>query len=321
MLDDLEAFVRVVEAGSYTAAAAQVGVPKSTLSRAITRLEAQTKMRLLRRSTRVVALTEEGRTLYDSAGPHLSGLVDALERVKSRADEPTGTLRITTVADIGETVLAELLPRFLQRFPKLSVEVDQSVRVVNLVEEGYDVALRAARKLDDNLVAKRLGESVIRLFAAPTYLSRHGWPKSEAELLAHERVVPPFMGGPGRARSRRVGATFELFEGARTRCMDFTLLRHLLREGAGIGPLPEFLAARDVEEGRLEHVLPSWSFGGGPRAGGATLWLVYPKTPHLAPKVRAFRDFVLEALRSRRGVSGAAFLPSLAQLSDGGRAR
>jgi DNA-binding transcriptional LysR family regulator len=288
-LDEIAAFVHVVKAGSFTAAARQRGVPKSTLSRAVTRLEEAMRARLLRRSSRSIALTDAGRAFYDRTAPHIAGLADAAETALGGEDQPQGLLRITAPVDAGEAFLADLLVRFAARYPLIQVEVDLSSRRVNLVEEGFDVALRAAGKMNDaTLVAKRIASTEVQLFASPAYLARRGHPATPEDLAGHDCVLfRPFDGrsewvleGPGGPRKVEVSG--------RIAGTDFAFNRALLRTGAGIGMLPAFSAARDLAEGNLARVLPGWSRPAG------TIYVVYPVAKHVPRKVAAFRDFVLE---------------------------
>lgn len=291
-LDEIAVFVHVVKAGSFTAAARQRGVPKSTLSRAVTRLEEAMRAPLLRRSSRTLALTDAGRAFFDRAAPHIAGIADAAESALSREDQPHGVLRITAPVDLGEAILADLLVRFLARYPMIRVEVDLSSRRVNLLEEGIDVALRAAPKLDDAaLVARKLGGTGAQLFASPAYLARRGAPATPEELVDHECVLFRPEDGKnewlleGPSGPTRVVVTGRIGGG------DFAFLRAALRTGAGIGLLPAFSAARDLAEGHLVRVLPGWS-----RAAG-TLYVVYPVSRHVPKKVIAFRDFVLDHVK------------------------
>lgn len=288
-LDEIAVFVHVVKAGSFTAAARQRGVPKSTLSRAVTRLEEVMRARLLRRSSRTLALTDAGRAFYDRAAPHIAGIADAAESSLAREEQPHGLLRVTAPVDVGESFLADLLVRFLARYPLIRVEVDLSSRRVNLLEEGVDVALRAAGKLDDaGLVAKKLGATAAQLFASPAYLARRGAPTTPEELTEHDCVLfRPEDGQNEWLLEGPSGPTTVVVKG-RIGGGDFAFLRAAVRTGAGIGVLPAFTAARDLAEGHLVRVLPGWS-----RAAG-TLYLVYPLSPHLPRKVVVFRDFVIE---------------------------
>lgn len=287
-LDEIEAFVRVVEAGSFTAAARQLTVPKSTLSRALSRLEDATKTRLLRRSTRSIALTEVGRRFFDQVEPHVAGLRDAVATLSDSEQDPRGLLRITMSVDVAEVLMAEILHRFCQRYPNLQVEVDVSGRFVNLLEEGFDVAIRGAHKLkDSSLVARKILPVELGLFAAPAYLAAHTSPRSVGDLAKHDVVL---FHAPG-TRADMLGLR-ESVDMAKVRLVsgDFTFTRAMLVAGAGIGPLPCFHARRHVDEGSLVRVLPDWS-----RTTGG-IYVVYPSAKHTPKKVTLLRDFAQQAL-------------------------
>ncbi|MFT3773430.1 MAG: LysR family transcriptional regulator [Minicystis sp.] len=291
-LDEIAAFVHVVKAGSFTSAARQRGVPKSTLSRAVTRLEEAMHARLLRRSSRKIALTDAGRTFYDRAEPHIAGLNDAAESALAREDQPQGVLRITAPVDAGEAFLSELLVRFTARYPLIRVEVDLSSRFVNLVEEGIDVALRAAPKLNDaTLVARRIGGTEVHLFASPAYLARRGTPNDPDDLADHDFVLFRPLDGKNEIVIEGPEGERRVMVAGRIGAGDFSFIRATLRVGAGIGMLPAFSAARDIAEGNLVRVLPAYS-----RTAG-TLHVVYPVQKHVPQKVAVFRDFVLENAR------------------------
>jgi DNA-binding transcriptional LysR family regulator len=285
MLDEIDRFVRVVEAGSFTAAAKSLGVPKSTLSRALARLEDAARVRLLSRSTRALALTDEGRRFYEQVVPHVEGLRDALSVLADEEEQPHGRLRITLPSDLGESLASDLLSRFVARYPRIQLEVDISARVVNLVDEGYDAAIRASTRLkDSSLVARRLGQSELHFYASPHYVARRGAPTSLDDLGRFELLVHPSATAElyGETASRIAAAT-------RLSTSDFNFLRGAIRSGAGIGVLPAFLAQPDIVEGRLVRVVPDWSQPAG------TVWFVYPSGKHAPKKVLALRDFLVEA--------------------------
>jgi DNA-binding transcriptional LysR family regulator len=289
-LDEIAVFVHVVKAGSFTAAAEQRGVPKSTLSRAVTRLEEAMHAPLLRRTARRIGLTDAGRALFDRAAPHIAGLEDAAESALGDEDQPQGTLRLTAPVDTGEGFLADLLVRFTARYPLLRVDVDLSSRKVNLVEEGLDVALRASGRLDDNsLVARRVASGEAHVFGSPSYLARRGTPNVPEDLASHDCVLFRPVDGANEwklvssAGERTVRVT------GRLGSSDFSFVKSAVRAGAGLASMPAFIAAREVGEGHLVRVLPSWS-----RTSGV-LYIVYPASPHVPKKVTVFRDFVLES--------------------------
>lgn len=288
LLDEIAAFARVAEMGSFTAAAAQLGVPKSTLSRAVTRLEDAVKVRLLQRSPRAIALTDAGRRFFADVAPHLAGLADATRALDDFQGQPQGTLRISAPPDSGEVFLGEMLVELAARYPLLQVEVDASARRVDLLREGFDLALRATLdRSDTSLVARKLFESSVRLYAAPSYLARRGQPRTLADLADHDRVVfrPGIRGWQWPVDDPR--AVHELLWTGRVVTGSFELIRSVLRAGGGIGPLPHPMAVSDLAGGRLVQVVPEWS----QRAGA--LYIVYPSARHVPRNVAVFRDFAL----------------------------
>jgi DNA-binding transcriptional LysR family regulator len=295
-LDLLVVFVDVVEAGSLTAAAARRGVPKSTVSRSLTRLEDSLGARLLERGARRVALTAEGRSLYAQASPHLAGLREITGTIGDRPGELKGALRVTAPADFVESSLGELVLRFSARHPALRVEVDLSARLVDLVGEGFDLALRAQRRITDPaMVARELTSGNIQLFASPGYLARRPAPRSPSELGGHALVL--FRPKEGRATWTLAGPggeTTRVEVEGRLGGNEFAFIRAALRAGAGVGQLPHFVGAVDVAEGRLVRVLPEWEMPVSP------IWIVYPAAKHVPRRVKAFRDFLLEWFRPER---------------------
>ncbi|MDB4927595.1 MAG: Transcriptional regulator, LysR family protein [Myxococcaceae bacterium] len=295
-LDLLVVFCDVVEAGSLTAAAARRAVPKSTVSRSLTRLEDALGARLLERGARRVGLTAEGRSLYAQSSPHLAGLREAAGSVGDRPGELKGVLRFTAPGDFAEASLGELILRFTARHPQLRVEVDLSARMVDLVGEGFDLALRATPKVTDPaMVARELTNGNLQLFASPGYLTRRPAPRTPAELAGHTTVL--FRPVDGRSEWVLRGPEREVVRVAaegRLAGNEFAFIRSALRAGAGVGPLPSFSGAVDVDEGRLVRVLPDWEMPMSP------IWLVYPATKHIPRRVKAFRDFLLESFRPVR---------------------
>ncbi|WP_437730719.1 LysR substrate-binding domain-containing protein [Sorangium sp. So ce1335] len=291
-LDEIAAFARVAELGSFTAAAAQLGVPKSTVSRAVTRLEEGLKVRLLQRSPRAVALTEAGRRFFGDVAPHIAGLRDAAQALDAYQGQPQGLIRLSAPPDSGDPFLGEMLVEFGARYPLLAVEVDLSSRQVDLLREGFDVALRASRELpDSSLVARKLHDSDVQLFASPSYIARRGLPRAMDELADHERVVFLPSARRGQWPLDHADAVRDAMATGRIATDNFQLIRSVLRAGGGIGPLPRLLAAPDLASGRLVHVLPEWS----QRAG--TLYLVYPSARHVPRNVAVFRDFAVAWLK------------------------
>ncbi|MET0391391.1 MAG: LysR substrate-binding domain-containing protein [Polyangiales bacterium] len=294
-LNLLRAAVRVHETGSFTAAARKLGVPRSTVSRAVSALEEVLGAELFKRTTRSVKTTRYGLALFERVDPALRDLEGVLSEVPARADEPAGTLRVTTTPDIAQILLAPVIARFTTRYPDVNVELQLSAELVDLTQQDIDVALRVTRgKLADSaLIARKLGVMHLRQYAAPSYLARRGTPKSPTDLQTHDWVG--FEGIASIPLPRRVNKT-------RARrsisCNDMFVLRELLRAGTGIGMLPTFLADADVASGALVRVLPRWVEHTG------HVYLVYPSRKHTPSRVVLFRDYVLEALRTRPLSSG-----------------
>jgi DNA-binding transcriptional LysR family regulator len=185
-LNQVATFVKVVESGSFTAAAAALGLPKSSVSRGVGRLEDSLGVRLLQRTTRKLHLTEAGRGYFQQARVALGGLHEANAVVADLGQEPHGTVRITTPADSGDGLFANLIAGFVALHPRIRVEVSLTGRRVDLVAEGFDLAVRAGPLDDSSLVARRVAATDLRLYAAPSYLERRGRPRRLADLAAHD---------------------------------------------------------------------------------------------------------------------------------------
>lgn len=288
-LNLLPTFVAVAKAASFSGAARQLRVPKSSVSRAIAALEETMGVRLVHRTTRHVALSTAGTALYERVAPLLDALSDSVVELPEREEEPSGLLRITASVDFGATVLAELIAAFSRRYPAIGIDLRLTGAVLDLVQESIDVALRISNKplADSSLYAKRLGEVSLKLYASPDYLARRGTPRTPDELTAHDWIrfrsidVVPLSGPRGTVRVRPHG---ELS------CDDMSFARSAVCAGLGVALLPTFLAEADLKAGQLVPVLPKLTMRSG------TLWFVCPVARHLPRKVAAFRDFLVEHL-------------------------
>ncbi len=293
-LDALATFVHVVDGASFTAAAKKLGVPTSTVSREIARLEETLGTRLLHRTTRKVALTSAGAKLYERVLPHVAALRDAARDVPEQGSHPAGSLRITVPNDLGTSYFAEVIADFLLLHPQVHFDVRLTARQVDVVAEGIDLALRIGRMQDATLVARRVGTLDAYLFASPGYVARCGRPTAPLDLLDHACLV--FRMPDGRPIAWNLTGPegrSDVAPAAHLFADDFAFLRGAAIAGAGIAMLPGFIAATDVAAGRLERVLPRYE---GP---SAPLYAAYPSGRHLPRKVTAFRDFLVQALRAR----------------------
>jgi DNA-binding transcriptional LysR family regulator len=303
-LDDLAIFVRVVERGGFASAARELGVPTSNISRAIARLEAQSGVRLLHRTTRAVNPTTEGRELFAAVSPAVMSVRSAARALEPATRKPKGRLRVTAPNDLCSGFLADAIVAFAERYPQVLLDFTLSNEHVNLVEEGFDIAVRATANLgDSSLIARKLGEISQGLYASPRYLSKQGVPMSLDDLQRHQCIV---FRGNDLARTwvlratAATAATTDVAIRGRIGGDDFSFVRATVIAGGGIGLLPQLNCAADEASGRLVRVLPGYC------ARGATLYLVYPSTRQVPARVTAFRDAVTEAFAvwSRRPPNG-----------------
>jgi DNA-binding transcriptional LysR family regulator len=291
-LSRLNIFVAVAEAASFSGAGSRMAVPKATVSRAIARLETDLGQQLFYRTTRRVTLTRAGRTLYKRVTPQIEALRQAVDTLAEKQEQPSGILRITAPNDLGTSFLADLAARFSARYPAVRLDVELTSRHVDLVAEGFDVALRAAARLaDSSLIARKLSSIDVQLFASPSYLARRGTPRTARQLDGHDMVQFRSFRGPLRLRSLGHSVVCKL--DVRIVADDLSFVREALRAGAGMGLLPSFLARDDLASGTLVRVLPRYA---APQAG---LYLVHPAARHVPSRVIAFRDFVVERLASQ----------------------
>src|SRR3954468_1318017 len=202
-LNHVAVFARVVELQSFTAAAKQLGLPKSSVSRTLSRLEDELGVRLLQRTTRKLHLTEAGQAYYERARVALTGLEEAASAATNLSAEPRGTVRLSAPADVGILNLGELVARFVRKYPLVHVEISFSSRFVDLVAEGFDLALRAGKMADSSLVARKIGSDALGIYASANYLRRRGRPKTLADLADHDCVL--FHGTNGKSEWHLTG--------------------------------------------------------------------------------------------------------------------
>lgn len=292
--NDLMLFAHVVEAGSFSAATVRAALPKSTISRRIAMLENALGERLLVRNTRRLVMTEFGERILDHARRLITETEAALAVALHRQDTPRGVLRISVLPDLVEIGLAEICHAFAVRYPEVRLELDLSPRHVDLLAERFDIALRGAASLPDDstLVARRLCDFRLGLYASSDYLAAHGMPASPEELASHACLQ--LMGGDGAAIPWRLQHGERQWEGipqGHLATNSPRLLRDLVAQGMGIGELPEHFAAALVGEGRLQRVLPSWQLPVVP------LWCITAGRRLLPPGITAFIEMMKDSMR------------------------
>ena len=292
-LNDMLYFAEVVERGGFAAAGRALGIPKSRLSRRVAELEARLGVRLLQRTTRKLSLTEVGEAYLRHCQVMRDAAQAAADTVAQVRTEPCGTLRVSCPVTIAQTVLGELMPVYLARYPLVRVEMQVTNRAVNLVEESIDVALRVRSSLDDSgsMVVKRLDMSRLVLVASPELLRRQGRPTRLEELgqldsLAMSAVdgrASLLLHGPG-------GQEYTLVHHPRYVADDLLTLKFAVLAGTGMGWLPDYMCHDEIADGRLVHLLPDWS----PPQG--VVHAVFPSRRGLSPAVRGFLDFLAESM-------------------------
>lgn len=291
----LRALRRVVELGSFTAAGEALGVSHTVVSRQIRQLEQRLGAQLLNRTTRRFALTAAGKQYYEASRQILDALDDADRAVGQHQARPAGSLRINAPMAFGTLELAEWLPQFITLYPELQVDLVCNDRMVDLIEEGFDVALRLARGLPDStLIAKRLAISDVLLVASPDYVTRHGAPRTPAGLAAHNCLVYTQAARPREwVFAAPGGAAETVTVQGNLQANTSIALRSAALAGLGVAAAASFIVHEEVRRGALVRLLPGYTLA--PRE----LYVMYPHNRHLSPKVRVFVDFATDYYRQR----------------------
>jgi DNA-binding transcriptional LysR family regulator len=293
-LASIAIFCKAAELEGFTDAARALGITPAAVSRSVSRLEARLNVRLFTRTTRQIRLTDEGRAYFEQCRQALAQIADAERTIGGDHAEPSGVLRVSTSTTYGHYRLMPLLPKFAARHPKLRFEINISNRNIDFVEEGYDVAIRLGIPQDSRLVARKLEDATLGVFAAPKYMEKYGVPKTLDDLRAHECiqfVLPSSGRGMPWIFHNAEGVEIDfVFEG-RIRVQDDVLgCVTFARAGGGLFQIYHFVSKPYVANGELIEVLKK--FSGRTRPFCA----LYPQNRHLSPKVRLFVDFLREQL-------------------------
>ncbi len=289
---EMQAFVAVVDAGSFVQAAEDLLLSKPAVTRHISSLEARLGVRLLHRTTRKLSLTEEGCVFYERCQTLLSGLSEAEAEISSRAGEASGLIKINAPLSFGIVHLAPLWGEFQNRHPKVTLDITLNDRVIDLLEEGYDLAIRIAQLTNSSLISRKLSSTRAVVCAAPAYLQHYGTPQHPADLAAHRILaysqlatgdVWTFTGPEGMVsvKTRPV-----LHTNSGDTC------RRAALQGHGLIMQPSFLVGDDLRAGTLVEVLPEF------RGAEFGIYAIYPSRKFVAPKVRLMIDFLLEQFRN-----------------------
>ena len=288
-LNDIAAFVCVVQAGSFTAAAERLSLSKSVVSKYVTRLEDRLGARLLNRTTRRLNLTEAGRVFYERSRHGLEAIQEAEQEVSFLQGEPRGTLRVNSPMSFGVLHLAPAISDFMSRFPDVSIDISFDDRKVDLIEEGFDIAVRIASDLDPGLIARRIGPCRHALVASPAYLDRYGTPRTPKDLADHNVITYQYQQSPWEWEFRPPeGAPVSVSVSGRVQMNNSLAIREAAIAGAGITRTPTFVVGEDMQQGRFCAVLSEYE------QLELSIYLVFPQRQHLAPNIRAFIDFMAE---------------------------
>lgn len=287
-------FVRVVEMKSFSAAAAALGVSKSAVSKQLARLESGLGTKLLRRSTRSLSMTQAGEVLYERARQAFASLTHAGGELAELAHEPHGRLRVTAPITYGRHRVLPHVPRFLERYPQIELQLVLLDRPVDLVMEGFDIAIRLVPKLPGDVVARPLGKESYKLVAKPGSFSRKSTLREPADLGKVNCLRYEATPALSTWQFSRRGAVEKVRVNGNAVVNNSDALRHLALEGVGVAVLPAFLADEDIKRRRLVELLPGWQVT-PPFAVDAHL--VWMPDRYLTPRMRAFVDYMVEAFR------------------------
>ncbi|WP_025516839.1 LysR family transcriptional regulator [Bordetella trematum] len=292
----MQTFVNVVELGSFAAAAERANAARSVITRQIAFLEQKYGVRLLNRSTRKLSMTEAGRAFYDRVRPLLHELDELSLALLAQGpgQPPSGQLRIAAPVSFGILQLSPAINAYLQRYPQVTVDLDLNDRTVDLVEEGFDVAVRIGPLNDSSLVARPLAPQALHVCASPDYLDRHGMPAHPEALRQHRCLHYRYASGGVDWPFEKNGQTTLVRITPAMRANNGDVLRTAALAGQGIILQPEFLVGDDLRAARLVAVLPEY------RRPPITMMAVYPQRRLLSPKVRTFVDHLEMHFGQRR---------------------
>lgn len=287
--NEMVVFVRVVEEGSFVGAARVLGVPKSTISRRIAALEDRLGARLLHRTTRVVRATAVGQAFFERCASLVAEAVEAERLVTSALEAPRGRMRLTTSVLFGHRWLSPVVTEFLQAHPEVDIDLVLVNRFVELVDEGFDLAIRAGMLGPGEVVARRLGPVHLAMVASPELLRRTG-PLTELEDL--KRVPCIIVGADGPNMAWTLGGQRIAVNGP-LRVNDMQIARDAAVAGLGVAMVPSFLVAEDIDQGRLVRILPEL------KRENSGVYAIFPTRRHVSPAVRAFVDLCIERFAGR----------------------
>jgi len=284
----MKTIVAVVETGSFTAASERLGISKALASKYVGEVEARLGVRLFNRSTRRLALTEEGQRYYDQALPLLEGFTAMVDQVTGEQSAPRGLLRVSVPVTFGEMKLSPLIPKFLALHPQMQVDLQLSDRMIDMLEEGIDVVIRIGGVDDSSLIAKQITTLPLVLCASPKYLQTSGQPRVASDIADHDCIIDSnFRIGKHWPIVSPDGQTSSIEVSSRVSANSPRAVKEVAIANGGIGMIPRFIVEDELRQGTLDEVLPGYTtleFG---------LFAIYPHRRYLSKKVRSFIDFLV----------------------------
>lgn len=290
-LNDIVVFTKVAETKSFTGAADALGLPKSTVSRKLAQLEERLGVRLVQRTTRKLALTEIGEAYYERCAAIVSDVQAAEQLVTDMQATPRGRLRVTASVDFSSRFLGAIIADFLHQHPDINIELEATDRIVDLIEEGFDLAVRFGQMPESTLIARKLTTLQLMLCASPDYLARRGTPAAIEDLDEHDHVLfTPSSRNQNWTLVGPNGQTAEFGRPARLASNNLATVVDAARSGAGITLISEFMVTNEVKAGTLVPVLPEW------KTRQAEAHAVYPARQNVPPRLTLFLDHLTKAL-------------------------
>jgi DNA-binding transcriptional LysR family regulator len=285
----MEIFVQAVDAGSFSAASRNLNTSVASVTRYVAHLEERLGIRLIQRSSRKLSLTEGGSAYYTPCRQILDDLADADSEVGATAVQPTGVIKLSVPVSFGIHHLAPRWPDFLARYPDISLELSVTDRLVDLLEDGFDAAIRVGRLIDSSLVARKLAPARMVVCAAPAYLARHGTPDTVASLAEHRCLSNSYMTPGDDWTLCRQDEACKVRVAGRVHANNGDTLRAAALAGQGIIAQPSFLVGPDLAAGRLVELLPGWEMQ------ELGIYAIYPSRRHMSAKLRVLLDYLAQA--------------------------
>ncbi|GAM66302.1 transcriptional regulator [Vibrio sp. JCM 19236] len=290
VITSLPVFVAVVECGSFSLAAKQLGLTKSAVSKRITLLEESLGIRLLNRTTRKLSLTEAGARYFEYASQAVELAQKGVDAVTELQGTPQGRLKITLPMSFGILHISPLIKEFLELYPKIEIDLQLEDAMVDLVEQGFDLGIRIGDLPVSNLVARRLAPCKSVLCAAPQYLDMRGSPKTPGDLVRYNCLRYSYFRGGSDWRFSHGGEVFKVVPKGNFEVNNSEAIRQVVLRGLGIAQLPTFIAGKDLASGNLVHLLEEYALP------EHSIYAVFPERKHMPLKVRVFIDFICEKL-------------------------